>query len=62
MYESRFDFEILYFQGCVFVFGGISSNNKILKSCEVYNLNTNKWQSIASMKAPKINMQSLINY
>lgn len=47
MLHDRFDFDILYYNGNVYVFGGFDSNNQVLKKCEKYNLLTNKWKKIA---------------
>ena len=40
-------------QGKIFVAGGYGRGGKQLNSCEVYNISTNEWQFIGSLKIPR---------
>ena len=57
MKTKRGCFSAIYSHGTqlVYVFGGLNYADKILKKCEVYNLQTNKWKAISSMKIPRKN-------
>ena len=49
MANKRGCFSSVYHAGFVYAFGGINYTDKMLKRCERLNLETNKWQPIASM-------------
>jgi len=37
----------------IFIAGGVGKNSKQLKTCEVYNMFADEWQSIASLTVPR---------
>lgn len=53
MTEARFGFAITYCKGKIYVFGGIGQNGP-LKSCEVYDINANRWSSIPDMSEASV--------
>ena len=48
MFTERDSHGIIFFQNSIYVCGG-SSNDKILKKCEKYDLMTKRWIRIAEM-------------
>ena len=41
-------------QGKIFVAGGKGRGNRLLETCEMYNVSTNEWQFLASLKTPRL--------
>ena len=53
MWDKRYTFPMAYIHPYVYAIGGRqygSQQTSILRSCERFNLETNKWERIASMK------------
>jgi hypothetical protein len=53
MKHARADHAILYQKGSIYVFGGMSSGNRSLDSCEVYNIKEDKWGVIPKMSTAR---------
>jgi hypothetical protein len=49
MQVKRVGCSACWFQGCIYVMGGCTDQNVKTKLCERYNIESKKWESIASM-------------
>lgn len=54
MAAERFGFAITYSKGKIYVFGGIGKDGNALKTCEVYDIATNKWSALPPMNEASV--------
>ena len=55
MIWKRGCFAAIYHEGFVFVFGGLNYTDKIMKKCERYSIEGNRWDPICDMNEPRKN-------
>lgn len=55
MTHKRGCFSALFHEGMVFVFGGLNYTEKVLRRCERYSLQDNRWEPLADMCEPRKN-------
>lgn len=55
MISKRGCFAAIYHEGYIFVMGGLNYTEKILKKCERYSIQDNKWETISDMCEPRKN-------
>ena len=60
MNTKRGCFAALYHEGFVFVFGGLNYIDKILRKCERYNIQEDKWDSLADMNEGRKNASACV--
>jgi hypothetical protein len=60
MIAKRGCFSAVYHEGFVFVFGGLNYTDKILKKCERYNIQENRWDPISDMHEQRKNSSACV--